>query len=91
MEKGHGRIEQRSVKVTDNLDWFPPSERKHWLGLRSIVEVTATRDTGNTAQNLALNLLRADKTVKDTIRGKRIRVILCKSTLEAFLKINSSK
>ena len=28
-EKGHGRIEHRVVKVTDYLDWFEPSERKH--------------------------------------------------------------
>jgi Transposase DDE domain len=45
-EKGHGRIEQRSIRVTDYLGWFEPSERKHWLGLRSIVEVTATREAG---------------------------------------------
>jgi hypothetical protein len=42
-EKGHGRIEHRVVKVTDYLDWFEPSERKHWLGLRSLVEITSTR------------------------------------------------
>lgn len=150
-EKGHGRIEQRSVKVTDYLDWFEPDERKHWLGLRSVVEVTSTRELnsgdkssekryyltshapdaeklldlvrrhwgienrchwvldvtfnedqcrarmGHAAQNLALlrkltlNLLRADQTVKDTIRGKRIRAALCEKTLETFLKINNSK
>ncbi len=45
-EKGHDRIEQRSIRVTDYLGWFEPSERKHWLGLRSIVEVTATREVG---------------------------------------------
>ena len=150
-EKGHGRIEQRSIKVTDYLDWFEPDERKHWLGLRSVVEVTSTRELnngnksnekryyltshapdaqklldlvrrhwgienrchwvldvtfnedqcrarmGHAAQNLALlrkltlNLLRADQSVKDTMRGKRIRAALCERTLETFLKINDSK
>lgn len=150
-EKGHGRIEQRSIKVTDYLDWFEPDERKHWLGLRSVVEVTSIRELnngttskekryyltshapdaqklldlvrrhwgienrchwvldvtfhedqcrvrmGHAAQNLALlrkltlNLLRADQSVKDTMRGKRIRAALCERTLETFLKINVSK
>lgn len=36
-EKSHGRIEHRV------LDWFEPAERKHWLGLRSLVEITSTR------------------------------------------------
>ena len=150
-EKGHGRIEQRSIKVTDYLDWFEPDERKHWLGLRSVVEVTSTRELnngskstekryyltshapeaqklldlvrrhwgienrchwvldvtfnedqcrarmGHAAQNLALlrkltlNLLRSDQSVKDTMRGKRIRAALCERTLETFLKIKDSK
>lgn len=147
-EKGHGRIEQRSVKVTDYLDWIEPAERKHWLGLRTLVEITSSRELnngkastekryfltsrapvaeellglvrrhwgienrchwildvtfdedqcrarkGNAAQNLALlrkltlNLLRLDKSCKDTIRGKRIRAALCEKTIETFLKIN---
>ena len=151
-EKGHGRIEQRSIKATDYLDWLEPQERKDWLGLRSVIEVTSTRELtdgntslekryyltshapvaaekllelirshwgienrchwvldvtfnedqsrvrmGHAAQNLALlrkltlNLLRADKTVKDTMRGKRIRAALCEKTLAAFMKINDSK
>jgi hypothetical protein len=42
-EESHGRIEQRVVKATDYLDWFEPAERKHWLGLRTLVEMTSTR------------------------------------------------
>jgi hypothetical protein len=42
-EKAHGRIEHRLVKATDYLDWFEPAERKHWLGLRSLVEITSIR------------------------------------------------
>jgi len=67
-EKCHGRIEQRSVKLTDYLDWFEPDERKP-----------------------TLNLLRADQSVIDTMRSKRIRAALCEKTLETFLKINHSK
>jgi predicted transposase YbfD/YdcC len=150
-EKGHGRIEQRSAKATDYLDWMDPSERKHWLGLRTLLEITSYRELkggkastekryyltsrppaaeellglarrhwgienrchwildvtfdedqcrarkGNAAQNLALlrkltlNLLRLDKSCKDTMRGKRIRAALCDKTLEMFLKINVPK
>jgi predicted transposase YbfD/YdcC len=149
-EKGHGRIEQRVVKVTDYLDWFEPSERKHWLGLRSLVEITSTRwlngetstekrhyltshapdaellgdlirrhwgienrchwvldmtfdedhcrvRKGHAAENLALlrkltlNLLRHDQTIKDTMRGKRIRAALCEKTLGILMKLDVSK
>jgi hypothetical protein len=82
-EKSHGRIEQRVVKATDYLDWFEPAEPKHWLG--------------HAAENLALlrkltlNLLRHDQTIKDTMRGKRIRAALCEKTLGTLLKLNISK
>jgi hypothetical protein len=52
---------------------------------------------GHAAENLALlriltlNLLRDDLTVKDTIRGKRIRAALCEKPLEFLLKIKDSK
>lgn len=146
-EKGHGRMEHRAVKVTDYLDWLDPEERKHWLGLRSLVEITSTREIkgkrsiekryylsshapdaeklgdlvrrhwsienrchwvldmtfdedacrvrkGHAAENLALlrkltlNLLRNDKTIKDSMRGKRVRAVLCEKTLETLLKLN---
>jgi predicted transposase YbfD/YdcC len=149
-EKSHGRIEQRLVKVTDYLDWLDPAERKEWLGLSSLIEVTSQRELkgqtsiekryyltshraeafnlsrlirrhwgienrchwvldmtfdedhcrirkGHAAENLALlrkltlNLLRHDTSIKDTIRGKRIRAILSEETLETLLKINIPK
>ena len=39
---GHGRIETRSVRVTDDIAWL--KERHEWSGLRSIVAVTAKRE-----------------------------------------------
>jgi DDE_Tnp_1-associated len=42
-EKSHSRIEQRVVKASDYLDGFEPAERKHGLGLRSLVEITRPR------------------------------------------------
>lgn len=41
IEKGHGRIEEREVVVTNNLDWL--SIKKEWEGLKSLVEVTSVR------------------------------------------------
>ena len=40
-EKGHGRIEQRSVCVCTALDWLP--QAKTWPGLEAIVEVLSER------------------------------------------------
>lgn len=41
LDKGHGRIEERKVVVTNNLGWL--DAREEWTGIRSMVEVTATR------------------------------------------------
>ena len=42
MEKGHGRIEERRVFVTEDIDWI--EEKQAWSGLRSIVMVEAERE-----------------------------------------------
>ena len=78
--------------------------RRHW-GIENrchwVLDVTFNEDQcrarmGHAAQNLALlrkltlNLLRADQSVKDTMRGKRIRAALCERTLETFLKLKDS-
>lgn len=49
-EKGHGRIEQRTVRVTSCLDWVQSSDR--WVGLGYVVEVRRERTviaTGKTS------------------------------------------
>ena len=150
-DKGHGRIEERHLAVTDHLDWLDGKERKSWLDLCSLVHLRSVRHladgsrseedrywltslapeaerllqlvrghwgienqchwvmdvvygedgsrvrSGHAAQNLSLlrrlghNLLRHDKTVKDSIAGKRKRACLSTSTLETFLKLRESK
>lgn len=40
-EKGHGRIEERQVVITNQLDWLIC--RKDWKDLKSLVEVTSRR------------------------------------------------
>lgn len=42
---GHGRFETRSVRVTDEIEWL--KENHSWVGLRSIIAVTAIRETKN--------------------------------------------
>ncbi len=45
VDGGHGRIETRTVRVTDDIDWL--KKRHNWPGLHSIIAVTATRESGN--------------------------------------------
>lgn len=41
LEKDHGRIEEREIWVTSNLEWLDGMEA--WLGLRSLICVRSTR------------------------------------------------
>jgi predicted transposase YbfD/YdcC len=41
-EKGHGRIEQRTICVCTALDWLPQAQT--WPGLKAIVELLSERD-----------------------------------------------
>jgi predicted transposase YbfD/YdcC len=40
-DKGHGRIEQRRIWATSEIDWF--AERAKWKNLRSLIRVQARR------------------------------------------------
>lgn len=42
LEKGHGRIEERRVFATEDIDWI--TEKAKWSGLRSIIMVEAERE-----------------------------------------------
>ncbi|MCK5477710.1 MAG: ISAs1 family transposase [Methylococcales bacterium] len=44
IDGGHGRIETRSVRVTDEIEWLKTDHS--WAGLTSIVAVTAKRELG---------------------------------------------
>ena len=147
---GHGRIERRTVLATNASDWIDENERKHWVGLKSIVCVESERTLSgktsvekryyltshtpeakllagmirghwsienqchwvldviwkedesrirkdNAPQNvallrkMALNLLKLDKSVKDSIRGKRLQATLNDKILETLLKQESLK
>jgi len=45
VDGGHGRIETRAIRVSDEIAWL--KERHAWVGLQSIIAVTATRESGN--------------------------------------------
>ncbi|MFT5634463.1 MAG: putative transposase YbfD/YdcC [Rubritalea sp.] len=79
--------------------------RQHW-GIENqchwVLDVTWKEDEtrirkANTAQKLALlrkfalNLLKADTTVKGAIRGKRLQATFDENILTSFLKLNISK
>ena len=44
-DKGHGRIEQRTCYVTDQLDWL--TQRSQWSGLRSVVMIESQVTLGD--------------------------------------------
>ncbi|NOZ55145.1 MAG: ISAs1 family transposase [Gammaproteobacteria bacterium] len=45
VDGGHGRIETRTMRATDERQWL--QERHTWPGLQSIIAVTATRESDN--------------------------------------------
>jgi len=47
VDGGHGRIETRTIRATDEIAWL--KERHTWPGLQSIIAVTATRESENKA------------------------------------------
>lgn len=49
VEKDHGRIETREVRVVENLDWLP--EQFKWKNLACLVEVRSTREKIEEAKN----------------------------------------
>jgi len=42
IEKGHGRIEERRLYVTEDIEWL--GQKEEWAGLRSIIMVEAQRE-----------------------------------------------
>ncbi len=70
-EKGHGRIEERQVVITDQLDWLVC--RKDWRDLKSLVEVTSRRTIdGKTTEEKRYyisNVEQGPKQAGDSVRG----------------------
>lgn len=79
--------------------------RQHW-GIENqchwVLDVTWKEDSSrirkkHAAENvallrkLALNLLKTDTTVKDTVRGKRLQATFCEKILSQFLRVDISK
>ena len=55
LEKGHGRIEKRTVYVTSDLDWLPSKDR--WANLTSIAMVVSERTIkGKTSKEIRFYL-----------------------------------
>jgi len=46
VDGGHGRIEQRSIRASSDIEWLK-ADHPHWHGLHSIVAVTAQRECNN--------------------------------------------
>jgi len=44
INKGHGRIEQRTIWATEDVSWF--AERAQWVGLKSLVRIRRQRTIG---------------------------------------------
>ena len=42
-DKDHGRIEKRIISASSDIDWL--SQKKEWSGLKTIVEIQASRET----------------------------------------------
>lgn len=49
LDAGHGRIEQRRLRVSDDIAWLV-DRHPHWKGLKSIIAVEAERYIGDNVQ-----------------------------------------
>jgi len=49
IDKGHGRIETREVRVVEDLDWLPNANK--WKNLTCLIEVRSTRQKIGSASN----------------------------------------
>lgn len=72
VEKGHGRIEERRVFATEDIDWI--LEKNQWSGLRSIVMVESEREIiggkRSTERRFFISSLTADaKRIGAAVRG----------------------
>ncbi len=70
-EKGHGRIEEREVVVTSNLDWLEC--RHEWKDLTSLIEVRSQRtikgETSEETRFYISNLKLAPERAGETVRS----------------------
>ena len=104
---GKRSIEKRHYITSHppDADLLQKFVRQHWCienQCHWILDVTWKEDAsrirkGHAAKNvallrkLALNLLKADTTVKDTVRGKRLQATFSEEILSRFLKVEISK
>lgn len=51
-DKGHGRIEERHLTVTDYLDWMDAKERRWWLDLGSLVHMRSVRQLSDGSRSV---------------------------------------
>ena len=55
LEKGHGRIDIREVRVVEDLDWLPNADK--WKNLSCLIEVRSTRQKTGSATSETLRRL----------------------------------
>jgi predicted transposase YbfD/YdcC len=64
LDKGHGRLEERHCRATDELDWLEPLElRERWVGLKSVACIESQRTLGertSTEKRYLISSLPAD-------------------------------
>ncbi len=72
-EKGHGRIEERKVVVTSQLEWLDAKIKSRWRDLNSLIEVTCRREIkGKISEEKRCyisNLILGSKQAGDAVRG----------------------
>ncbi len=50
VDKGHGRIEERAVRMSSDIQWLR-DRHPHWHAIKSVIEVTSTRHMNGEARS----------------------------------------